>query len=77
MNLTYSQEVTPWRNCSKCAYHILLLEGGKTMNSLRLYLLGFFSLLLVGCATMGDLRPGSGSTFEVRNKSYNEVGVRG
>ena len=29
--------------------------------------------VLFGCATVGELAPGSGSTFEVRGKSYDEI----
>ena len=36
-------------------------------------LVAFFSLLLSGCATIGSLRPGDGTSFEITNKSYDQV----
>ena len=35
--------------------------------------LGLLALLVAGCATIGSLQPGSGSTFEVYDKSYDEI----
>ena len=31
------------------------------------------SILLLGCATMGSLRPGSGSSFEIHDRTYDEI----
>lgn len=39
----------------------------------RLLILLCLFPLLAGCATVGSLRPGSGSTFEVYDRSYDEI----
>jgi len=36
-------------------------------------ILVIISALVVGCATVGSLRPGSGSTFEIYDRTYEEI----
>lgn len=36
-------------------------------------LAAMMGFMLSGCATIGSLRPGSGSTFEVENRTYDQV----
>ncbi|MBU2574629.1 MAG: hypothetical protein KKH28_11190 [Elusimicrobia bacterium] len=44
------------------------------MNKLKLKTIGLLAFaVLSGCATIGSLGPGSGQTFEVTGKSYNEI----
>jgi len=40
---------------------------------MRKYLLVLLLLMFTGCATIGTLHPGSGRTFEVNDRNYNEV----
>jgi hypothetical protein len=40
----------------------------------KLYVVAILSIVfMTGCATVGGLRPGTGSTFIINNRNYNEI----